>query len=580
MDERGYWSRIQRRAITRRGLLASAAGGAGMAALACAPRGSGGSATSGGAQPSAAGSNETPKPGGTFTTSNRDNSPGLDVHVNTSGYIKAPSSAILSRLLRYKTGTDFHVGENHETEPDLALSAESPDAITWTVKLRPDAKFHNAPPVSGHAVEAEDIKATITRALNPKNPARSGLDMIDPSQVQTPDKTTLVFKLKYPYAPFTSALASPNYFFIFPREALAGSYDADKQIIGSGPFTFESYTPDVGFVLKKNAAYFQPGQPYVDEIRWNVIPDIHQLEAQFTGGHIDILGAADGITLPINDIPSIVKDNPKAQVVKSDPAGGSVIFYRLGDPASAFQDVRVRRAVSMAVDRDALGKAIYNGDAEPQFEVVLSLGKKALHMSDLPAEVAKYYKYDPAQVKQLLQAAGMTDRQFKLVYFSGFLGPVYEQVAQTLANMMSTAGFKITAVQLDYQKDYIGGGKGIRYGNFDKDTIVYTGLSQYDEPDEYMFNYFSSKTTAGIARLNDPDFDTMIAKARAIVNDEERTKAYVDLQRYVSDKNYCLGGLPSPHVYTIVQPRIRNFQKTGAFYGLGTESFSKLWIGG
>jgi peptide/nickel transport system substrate-binding protein len=576
MERPSYWSRFRERRISRRAVIGGAAA-LSLTAAACSSAGR----SSGSSQQSAAPvANETPKPGGSLTTSNRDNSPSLDVHRTTSGYTKAPSSAILSRLLRYKTGTDFHVGENHVTEPDLAVSAESPDAVTWTVKLRPDAKFHNIAPVNGHAVEAEDIKATITRALNPQNPARSGLDMIDAAQVQTPDNTTVVFKLKYPYAPFTSALASPNYFFIFPREALSGSYPADKQIIGSGPFMFDSYTPDVGFVLKKNPNYYEQGKPYVDEIRWNVIPDVHQMEAQFSGGHLDVMGVADGITLPINDIPTLTKDNPKAEMIKADPAGGSVIFYQLGDPASAFQDVRVRRAVSVGIDRDALSKAFYNSDAEPQFCVVLSLGKKALHMSDLSPDQAKFYKYDPAQTKQLLQAAGMADHQFKLVYFTGFLGPVYEQVAQTLANMLAQSGFKITAVQLDYQKDYIGGGKGVRYGNFDKDWIVYTGLSQYDEADEYMFNYFSSKTTAGLSRLNDPDLDAMIGKARAIVNDDDRAKAYVDIQKYIADKNYNLGGLPSPHVYTFVSPRIRNFQKTGAFYGVGTETFSKLWISG
>jgi ABC-type transport system substrate-binding protein len=566
------------RAWPRRKFLTAAVAGAGMLGFAACSSRRGSSTTTSSPTAQSAQAGETPRPGGIFTTSNRDNSPSLDVHRTTSGYTKAPSSAILSRLLRYQTGSDFHAGENHLTEPDLALSAESPNALTWTVKLRPDAKFHNLPPVNGHAVEAEDIKATIARALNPQNPARSGLDMIDAAQVQTPDKTTVVFTLKYPYAPFTSALASPNYFFIFPRESLTGAYEPDKQIIGSGPFTFVSYTPDVGFVLKRIPDYFVKGQPYIDEIHWNVIPDVHQMEAQFTGGHLDIIGSADGITLPINDMGALIKDNPNALTIKADPAGGSVIFYQLGDPASAFQDIRVRRAISVGVDRDALAKAFYAGDAEPQFCVVLSLGKKALHMSDLSPEQAKFYQFDPGQTRQLLQAAGMANHQFKLVYFTGFLGPVYEQVAQALANMLAQSGFKISALQLDYQKDYIGGGKGIRYGNFDKDWIVYTGLSQYDEPDEYLFNYFDSKTTAGLTRLNDPDLDASISKARAVVNDSDRARAYVDIQRYIADKNYNLGGLPSPHVYTMVLPRIQNFQKTGAFYGLGTESFSKLWI--
>ena len=96
-------------------------------------------------------------------------------------------------------------------ENDLAISAESPDALTWTVKLRPDAKFHNVAPVNGHAFEAEDVKASFTRALDPKDPSSGSLDMLDPSRIETPAADTIVFKLKYPYAAFPSILAVPLY---------------------------------------------------------------------------------------------------------------------------------------------------------------------------------------------------------------------------------------------------------------------------------------------------------------------------------------------------------------------------------
>src|SRR5581483_1757334 len=100
-------------------------------------------------------------------------------------------------------------------------------------KLRPDAKFHNVAPVNGHAVEAEDMKATFTRALNPatNNPNRGALDFINAAQITTPDKQTVVFKLNYPYAPFRSTLASPAYSLLFPREVLSGGYDPSKTVI-------------------------------------------------------------------------------------------------------------------------------------------------------------------------------------------------------------------------------------------------------------------------------------------------------------------------------------------------------------
>src|SRR6266700_2932758 len=88
-----------------------------------------------------------------------------------------------------------------------------------------------------------------------------------------------------------------------PREALAGSYDPAKQVIGSGPFVFQTWTPDVGFVLKKNPSWIESGRPYIDEIRWNVLGDNARMEAEFTAGHLDIIGDSDGLPIVINDLP-------------------------------------------------------------------------------------------------------------------------------------------------------------------------------------------------------------------------------------------------------------------------------------
>ena len=445
--ELNYWQRARR--LSRRRLVAGGAAGLALLAAGCGNKGSGSSGTgsSGGggpaevkrAAPSPSGS---PQNGGILTTSNRDNSPTLDLHRTTSGYSKAPEGAILSRLARYQVSLDIQQGEDRKIEGDLATSWESPDATTWTVKLRPDAKFHNVAPVNGHPVEAEDIKATITRASNPKNPARGGLDMIDPDQVQTPDKNTVVFKLRYPFAPFTGTLASPNYFYIFPREALAGSYDPAKQVIGSGPFTFQSWTPDVGWILKKNPEWFEKGRPYADEIHWNVLSDVARMRAEFTAGHLDIMGDSDGLPIPINDLPALRKDNPKALVLRRDPSAGSLMFVQLGDPASPFQDIRLRRAVSMGIDRDAISKAIWNNDAEPQFYSYLALGDKSLHMKDLPNDTAQYYKYNPAQAKQMLQAAGMADQNSSSSITQAFWARLTSKPARHWRTCCSSRGSK------------------------------------------------------------------------------------------------------------------------------------------
>jgi len=579
MEELGYWHRRARR-VSRRVLLGGAAAGAAAVAAACGNRQGGGSgqSTAGSSAPSA--TNQTPKPGGQLSVSQITTPPTLDTQRSTSGNIGNIVGAVQSRLLAFKTGPDPQVTENHEVEPDLALSVESPDAVTWTLKLRTDAKFHNIAPVNGHAVTSEDVKSTFIRAVGKENPGRGALDMIDETQIQTPAPDTVVFKLRYPFAQFKGKLASVAYSSIFPREVLAGSYDSAKTPIGSGPFTLESNTPDVAYILKKNPDWFQTGRPYVDSIRWAIIPDPGPQQAQFTGGHLDVTGMVESAPVTPNDLPAYKKDNPRAQVVRSDPSSPQLLYFQLGDSASAFQDIRLRRAFSMAIDRDTLNKAVWNNDAEPQFHVHLTQGKWALHQNELPAETAQWYKYDPANAKKLLDAAGATDRQFKLLYIVPFQGADYVKVSLALANMLQAAGIKITAVQVDYNKDYFGSnGVGIRFGVYDKDSVVCTGISALDNVDDFLWNYYSTKATQGISKLKDPAIDDMISKARTLVDDTAAVKAYKDVQIYIADKMYTVAGLPEPYAYIMVSPRVQNYQFS-VKHGYGTETFSKLWLQG
>src|SRR5579875_1190078 len=252
------------RALNRRAFLRSA-GAAGLAAglVACSRGGQSASPSASSGAQAPAGS---PKPGGTFTSYLTAN-PQLDIQ--KAAILLTAVGGVYSRPYRFKTGVDPTVSLNHEIEPELAVSAESPDAITWTLKLRPDAKFQNIAPVNGHPVEAEDVKDTILRIQDPKTLSqfRTNYAMVDPSQIQTPDAHTMVFKLKFPFSPFPNLLASPSWGWIYPREAYAGAYDPTKVAIGSGPWILDTVTPDVAVTYKRNPDYFEKGVPHVDQMR-------------------------------------------------------------------------------------------------------------------------------------------------------------------------------------------------------------------------------------------------------------------------------------------------------------------------
>lgn len=544
---------------SRRRLLRSAAltgvGLSGTVTMACAG-GGGGTTTqpAAGARTGARASEGPPQPGGTYNSYEQANPPTLDPHRTSAVTTMRAVSPVMSRLLRFKTSQDVEATYNLETQPDLALSVESPDAITWTVKLRPDARFHNVHPVNGRGVEAEDIKATFTRALEPNNPNRGSLMVIDPAQIETPSKDTVVLKLKYPYAPFPKLLASGVYGWVFPREAGMG-YDPAKQIIGSGPFLFESFTSDVAFMYKKNPAWFEQGQPYIDGVRHAIIPDAAQRLAQFTAGNIDFIG-----NLYVDDLNTVKRSNPNAQVIARWDQGGPIVYFQLGDPASPFQDIRLRRAVSLAIDRDSFAKALLRDQWQQSFNVPLNMGKWALKLSDLPAETAQWYTYNLERARRLVEEAGAVGMSVKLLYPTPHpRDPYLKTAAETVANMLSALPWKLTLVFIDYNKDWVGGGKGVRYGNFPSDSLVLTGVEGRTDVDEYLYGWWHSKSKSSISRLQDPTLDAMIDRARTLLNEDERAKASVEIQKYMADKVYSGAGNPSGYVYTAVQARVRNY---------------------
>lgn len=574
MEAQNWWDPRRRRAYSRRSLLSrSAAVGGGLAAatfLGCSTSRKSSSSSASGAA-SASGSSGTPQLGGTYVGALAANPPTLDPHATSSAYTFSILGLAMSRLFAFKTGPDKSTFENYQVIPDLALTAESPDAVNWTLKLRPSVNFHNIAPVNGHPVEAADIKATFQRALAPGGANSAPFDAIDPNQIQSPAADTVVFKLKYPFAWLPELLAY-SYSLIVPREAGAG-YDPAKTVIGSGPFIMDSFTPDIGATAKKNPNWYVKGQPYIDGVKYGIVPDPATQEAQFTAGNIH------DISLPLGsqDVDSMKRNNPKALVLQTLGANGYYIASQLRDPNSPFQDIRVRKAVSMSLDRDALGKTTIGAGyyLQPVFGRIW--GKWALHMEDLPANTQQNFKYDPQQAKQLLQAAGADKLTIQFDETKPQpVGQAFYGTAEGAYNFLTALPWKISLTVIDYNKDWVGGGKGVRYGNFGNDTLVLAGLEGAANIDEQMYDHFYGTSGKNVTGIKDLTLDSMIDKARTVVNEDDRVKAYKDIQAYMADKIYGINGFAGGFGNQFVQPEIRNFSAGGNL--LGTDNLAKLWI--
>jgi peptide/nickel transport system substrate-binding protein len=508
----------------------------------------------------------------------------LNVYVNyntpldpqkTTAAVHLVVAGVYSRVFRFKTALDPKVATDHDLQNELGVSAETPDGVTWTIKLRPDARFTSRPPVGGRPVQAEDVKATFARAVDAAtaNPNRGGLDMIDPSQIQTPDATTVVFKLNYPYAPFSHTLASPSYSLILPREGATGGYDLSRTAVGSGPLVLDSAVPDVAYTYKKNSDYFEKNMPWVDGVRLAVVPDASQQLAQFTGGNLDEMSLDSPYSLA-----TARQSNPKASLVQIPGGNTYCVYYQMGQPNSIFQDIRVRRAFNMALDRQTLGKVTYGDEAATYAFLPGYMGRWSLPLQNLPSDTLQYYRYDASAAKQLLNAAGFDfNRQFKLTYANRIANPAFITQLQTISNMYAGAGIKANIVEVDYDKDWIAGGKGINGGYYADDTLPFTGYSVFTEADEWIFGFLDSKTTQSHINVKDAKLDAMIAKERATLDDAERVKTALDIQKYVADQAYFVPGVGDAYTDTLVQPRVRNYQATTTPAKL-IETYAQLWL--
>lgn len=210
-----------------------------------------------------------------------------------------------------------------------------------------------------------------------------------------------------------------------------GAYDPAKLMIGSGPFYLESYVPGSVVKLGRRSGYFEPGEPYVNGVRQSIIPGEEEQVAQFMAGNLDV------VRIGQSAMPEATATNPSARVVVAISDRNYAIVFPLQASLSPqlgplFRDIRVRRAVSEALDRDAIGQMLYGGRYALAFAVNSTMGPWALQLDQLDPAVQQYYASNPAEAAELLQAAGALGVEVKLAYPAGASGAKFDGLAQVL----------------------------------------------------------------------------------------------------------------------------------------------------
>jgi peptide/nickel transport system substrate-binding protein len=501
---------------------------------------------------------QQPKRGGVIRIAERE-APGLDPHLSISFLTHSYVSLSYSQLVRFPNGPEQKHPADFSILPDLAEKwTVSADGRVYTFNLRKGVHFHNKPPVNGRELVAEDVKFSLDRFM-----AKSGFkSRFDPVQaIDAVDKHTVRITLKEPYAPFLNHLANPSFCAILPREVEEKfkDYNHPDAVIGTGPFVLKSYDKGVKVVFERNPTYFMKGLPYLDGAVIEITPDAAARIAVLRAGKAE-LPHIWGWVSP-EEGKSLQKTNPELMVVPHQVIGQGFIYLRTDQPP--FNDVRVRRAVSLAIDRKAWNDALLFGegciDSGP---IPCAMKDWKLDAAKIDPARAKYLVgYDPAEAKKLLaeagQGKGFTTPMF---HWPGYVVP-WRSYYELAADNLSKIGITVELKPEEYGK-YI---STTALGKFEK--MAMGPSTPFTEVDDFLFGRFYPELPTNQSHVADAELNKMLVAQRREMDPKKRKQIVDDIQRYLADKAYYVY-VPQWPQYIAHPPYVKGFKHHDG-YGLG-----------
>ncbi len=493
-------------------------------AAACGPQQGTGTASpaASGSPSGAAVAAQTPTPGGELVYIVTAEPPTFDAHQSTTFATLQPISPHYSVL--YKLDPADNVNKIVADVAD-GLPQISADKLTWTIKLRQDVKFHD-----GSQLTSDDVKATYDKIISPPNDvvsARKGA-YASVDKVEATDKFTVTFKLKYATASFLAALASPWNYIYSAAKLKQDIHFYEKNIMGTGPFTFVEYQKGSFWAGKKNPDYFIKGKPYLDSYKAVFITDVSRqttaIQSEqamiefrgFTPQQRQQLSSALGNKLAIQESPWVC-----------------VNYISFNTTKKPFDDVRVRQALNLAVDRwsgsEALSKQTIVKDVGG-----LMRPRGPFAMSDPDLEKIQGFSHDAKaakdQAKKLLADAGVPTLGFK--FLNRNITTPYEPVALFLIDQWKQIG--VTATH--DVKETAAYTADLRNKNFDVGLDF--NCDYFDEPDLQLAKFYSASGLGkglNLSHYDDVELDKMIDAQSRETDLQKRLTLVHNIEKYAME---------------------------------------------
>lgn len=417
------------------------------------------------------------------------------------------------------------IDANLQFVPKLAKSwSWSADNKTLTMKLRDDVLFHD-----GTHFDAAAAKANLERDMTLKGSQRRS-ELASVAEVDAPDATTLVIKVKQPDATLLAHLSDRAGMMISPKTFNAEDVGAvARHPVCSGPYEFVKRVQNDRIVLKKFDKYYDAKDYHFDQVVFLPIPDTTVRLQNLRSGGIDILER-----LNPSDIKT-VKSDPSLSFKPVTGLGFQQFMFNVGNGPKAktnpFANKLVRQAFQLTIDREAINQVIGNGTFPPaQQPFPLA---SPYHSDKFPV-----VKPDIAKAKALLKQAGMPVVKAELDFGNN---TITSSTAEMVQAMAAQAGFQLSLRPTEYAAMLAEDSKG----NFQIDLRGWSGRV---DPDGNIFNFVTCKGPLNDGRYCNPEVDKLLKQARTVPDVASRKAIYDKAQAILQDE------LPSMYIYYMPWP--------------------------
>jgi peptide/nickel transport system substrate-binding protein len=464
----------------------------------------------------------TPKRGGTLTFAVGAEPPSYDCHANSS------FGAIHWLAPHYSLLVKFDAERYPKIMPDVAEKWEvSKDQLTYTFKLRPNVKFHD-----GSTLTSADVKATYERLRNPPPGVvslRKG-SFEDIKSIETPDASTIVFKMGKPDAAMLANFASPWNCLYSAAKLAADPKWPEKNVMGTGPFVFVEHVKGSHWVGKRFDQYFDNGRPYLDGFRAVLMsgaPMINamqggQIQAEFRG-----VSPAERDRL-VQALGDKIATQESGWVCKLD-----VLFNTAKKP---FDDARVRRALNLAIDRWGGAKNLQRVTFVREVGGIIRPGYEYAAKKD---ELVKYpgfsedIKKSREEAKRLLKEAGQANLKFTLLNRN--VQQPYQATALYAIDQWRQIGVQVEHNQLEtapYQSS-------LQSGNYE--AALNFACDYMDEPNLQLLNYLSKELTSlNYGNYTDKTLDELFEKQKRSTDPKERARLVRQFEARLFTESYTV----------------------------------------